>query len=93
MTDETVSALPDDRLVVTHEDLCLALGGDTTSFTGDLLRLIAKADPSNRHLLRAGFPRHVAIWEIWTLAESPLTVTQLVEQAEDMRRRYSIPRL
>lgn len=47
------------------EELCLFLGGSTTSFTGMLLTLIAKADPGNRARLRAEFPRHVAAWETW----------------------------
>lgn len=59
------SVLPDDHKVQTWHELCLALGGDVTSFTGHLLALIEKADPGNRARLRAGFPRHVAAWEIW----------------------------
>ena len=62
------SALPDDHPVNTWHELCLALGGDATSFTGHLLALIEKADPGNRARLRAGFPRQVAAWEIWAAA-------------------------
>jgi len=53
------------------------LGGDVTSFTGLLLELIAKADPGNRARLRAGFPRQVAAWEAWQMADPPLTAGQL----------------
>jgi hypothetical protein len=63
------SVLPDNHKVETWHELCLALGGDVTSFTGDLLRLIAKADPGNRARLRAGFPKHVAAWEAWQAAD------------------------
>ena len=72
-----IGALPDDHPVDTHQDLCLALRGDTTSFTGDLLRLIAKADPGNRARLRAGFPVHVAAWEVWHAADPPVTAAEL----------------
>jgi hypothetical protein len=71
------SVLPDDHKVETWHELCLALGGDVTSFTGDLLRLIGKADPGNRARLRAGFPKHVAAWEMWTGSAVTLTSGQL----------------
>ena len=38
-------------------------GGDW--FTSHLLRLIRKADPLNRELIRKGFPDHVAAYERW----------------------------
>jgi hypothetical protein len=59
------SVLPDDHPVSTWDDLVLFLGGSPDSFTGLLLHLIAKADPGNRARLRAGFPKHVAAWEMW----------------------------
>jgi len=34
-----------------------------TNFTSDLLRLIAKADPENRSILRSAFPRAVEAYE------------------------------
>jgi hypothetical protein len=71
------SALPDDHKVQTWHELCLALGGDLTSFTGDLLHLIEKADPGNRARLRAGFPEHVAAWEIWRVQSATLTSGEL----------------
>lgn len=39
------------------------LGRD--NFRSQLLRLIAKADPSNRERLRIGFPIIVAVFEQW----------------------------
>jgi hypothetical protein len=71
------SVLPGDHKVETWHELCLALGGDLTSFTGDLLRLIAKADPGNRARLRAGFPKHVAAWEMWEQRSGLLTSGEL----------------
>ena len=73
------NVLPDDHPVKTWHELCLALGGDVTSFTGDLLRLIEKADPGNRARLRAGFPKHVAAWEMWQASpDGGLTAAQLL---------------
>lgn len=54
-----------DRPLADWNDLVLALGGDTTSFTGRLLELVAKADPENRHRLRIAYPREVRAWELW----------------------------
>jgi hypothetical protein len=71
------SVLPAGHKVQTWHELCLALGGDATSFTGDLLRLIQKADPGNRARLRAGFPKHVAAWEIWQESSGTLTSGEL----------------
>jgi hypothetical protein len=59
-------------------DLARALGGDQTSFTGDLLRLIAKADPGNRSRLRGAFPRQVLAWELWMATSPPPTAEQLL---------------
>lgn len=79
-----IGVLPDDHVVESFQDLCLALRGDATSFTGDLLRLIAKADPGNRARLRAGFPVHVAAWEAWAGADPtdpPMTAAELKRRA------------
>jgi hypothetical protein len=62
---EIVGVLPADHPITTYAELALALGGSEDSFTGQLLALIAKADPGNRSRLRKGFPRHVAAWELW----------------------------
>lgn len=66
------SVLPDDHPVVTHAHLALFLGGSEDSFTGQLLHLIAKADPGNRARLRRGFPQEVAAWEMW-MGNPPMT--------------------
>lgn len=49
------------------------LGGSVDSFTGDLLRLIIKAQqtPSNFIPLRGAFPREVLAWEVWNLLADP----------------------
>lgn len=69
----SVGALPADVKLATHAHLALALGGSEDSFTGDLLRLIAKADPGNRARLRRGFPKQVAAWELWMEAAPEIT--------------------
>lgn len=60
------ACLPDEVLA-DPSDLARFLGGDDTSFTGDLLRLIAKArfSPENLNRLVRGFPRAVAAWIMW----------------------------
>lgn len=72
--------------------LCLYLGGDITSFTGDLFRLIAKADPDNRWRIRQGFPVHVAAWEHWNrLSGDDLRVGVLTETlTDDPRVRHLV---
>lgn len=62
------------------EDLALALGGSASSFTGDLLRLIAKAQstPLNLEGLRRGFPRIVRAYELWMATSPPPTGDQLL---------------
>jgi hypothetical protein len=82
MPREPRSVLPPEQRVITHHDLCLHLGGDPTSFTGDLLRLIAKADPGNRAALRLAFPVHVATWETWMTGQGQLTSAELAVIAE-----------
>lgn len=80
------SAYPDkaclpEEILVDLSDLARFLGGDGTSFTGDLLRLLAKADPPNLNRLAAGYPRHVAAWLMWRTMSSaaPLTAARLIE--------------
>jgi hypothetical protein len=70
-------SVPPDMKLDTYGDLALALGGSADSFTGQLLLLIAKADPGNRFRLRAGFPRHVAAWEFWMASGGHMTAGQL----------------
>lgn len=68
-----------DRLVDVA-DLALVLGGDATSFSCDLLRLIAKAQATPEHyaLLRLGFPRQVRAWELWQAMPGPPTGEELL---------------
>lgn len=46
-------------------DLALFLGGSDDSFTGDLLRLMRKADPGNRRVLAGAFPREDEALRKW----------------------------
>lgn len=80
------SGYPKVPFLMTHEmselhDLCLFLGGDSTSFTGDLLRLIGKADPDNLRRLEAGYPRHVRAYVLWR-ACAPVQADTLVKVLE-----------
>ena len=80
------SGYPKVPFLLTHEmselhDLCLFLGGDSTSFTGDLLRLIGKADPDNLRRLEAGYPRHVRAYVLWR-ACAPVQADTLVKVLE-----------
>lgn len=71
--------------VDSFHDLALFLGGDSSSFTGDLLRLIGKADPDNLNRLAAGFPRQVRAWLLWR-ASAPVTADILVNLLEATHR-------
>ena len=57
--------LDGDYILNDLHGLALFLGGDGNSFTGDLLRLIGKSDPTNLHQLSLGFPRHVEAFFMW----------------------------
>ena len=72
---------PDDQPLRNLSDLAMFLGGDGTSFTGDLLRLIGKADPENLNLLGRVYPRHVRAWLMWR-ACSPVPASTLVALLE-----------
>lgn len=61
-------------------DLARALGGDDTSFTGDLLRLIAKADVDNRPRLALAFPRVFIAWNIWMYTSPAPTAGELLDR-------------
>lgn len=53
------------------DDLAVFLGGSADSFTGDLLRLMRKADPGNRVALAAAFPeQHIAL-VVWESLQEP----------------------
>lgn len=74
-----VGALDADTKITSYAELALALGGSGDSFTGQLLLLVAKADPGNRARLRRGFPRQVAAWEMWMEAAPHLTAGGLAD--------------
>lgn len=65
MPKDRPSILPANYLITHLEDVAYLLGGDPSSFTGDLLRLIAKADPNNRRRLGDVYPRHVEAYLAW----------------------------
>lgn len=72
-----------DHVLRDVSDLALMLGGDATSFTGDVLALVAKArfTPQNLNRLCVAFPRHVCAFLMWqTLSfAAPITAGELVE--------------
>lgn len=47
------------------------LAGHGDWFTAQLLRLIAKADRTNRERIRKGFPAEVEAYEKWDAGELP----------------------
>ncbi len=63
-------------------DLASALGGSEDSFTGCLLKLIAKADPDNRERLRLAYPRVVRAWEVWMTMRPTPTADELQAELE-----------
>ena len=61
---------------ITHTgELAVVLGGSADSFTGELLRLIAKADPWNRRKLLPAFPREVVAYAYWMAQRGPTEMT------------------
>jgi hypothetical protein len=48
-----------------RENIGNLVAGEGDWFTAKLLRLIAKADASNRERLRLGFPDEVAAYDAW----------------------------
>lgn len=76
-------ASPDDVLLTDVGDLALALGGDRTSWTGEMLRLVAKSDPARRATLRAGVPNLVRAYETWHAMSPTPTVREFLDRMED----------
>lgn len=56
------SAVPDDYPLDSTDNVTLALGGSPSSWTADLLRLVAKSDDDHLAALAVGIPWHVH-WE------------------------------
>lgn len=69
--------LPPDSRIRMLGDLALFLRGSDDSFTGDLLRLIARADPGNRSLLRGAFPEAVEAYAAWHSCTETPTASEL----------------
>jgi hypothetical protein len=97
MDDATAS-----RPAGTWHELCLFLGGSPSSFTGQLLELVAKADPGDRERLREAFPRQVAALEAlreigpctWGELETAITVRErrrtVTFDLSDSARRHAL---
>lgn len=75
-------ALRPEQVVSDLPMLALFLGGSGDSFTGDLLRLMRKADPGNRARLARGFAREDTALALWELNPEPPTAEQLAAQLE-----------
>lgn len=58
------------------EDL---IAGEGDWFSAKLVRLIKKADRSNRDLLRKGFPKEVMAVELWEMGRDPRIAYEVVE--------------
>jgi hypothetical protein len=72
-----IGSLAWDRRVLTYLDLALFLDDSDTSYTGDLLALIAKADPGNRGRLARVYPAEVLAWSIWVEIDEPTAAALL----------------
>lgn len=74
------------KVVDDFHSLCLFLGGDTTSFTGDLLSLIGKSDPANLNKLATAFPHETRAYLMWrSLGPIPAdTLLRLLEATHDL---------
>jgi len=63
--------MPDSQELDSLGLLALYLGGSGDSFTGDLLRLTAKADPGNYDRLAAVFPITTRAYALWQSMSAP----------------------
>lgn len=80
------SHMPRNQELKTIGDLALFLGGSATSFTGELLSLIAKADAVNQMRLAKGFPDAVWGWRLWQADAPAVTVGYIEDALEAMRK-------
>lgn len=69
----------DDLPISTTGLLAMFLDGSGDSFTGDLLALIARADPGNKAKLAQAFPDAVKAYDTWMSCERIPTWAQLRE--------------
>lgn len=76
--------MPADEVVESLQSLALFLGGDETSWTGQLLRLIAKSDHEHQAALREAFPLTVQAFLTWRMGDG-ITVADLTEVLEIRR--------
>lgn len=80
----------DDLQLFGTGDLARFLGGSESSFTGQLLLLLQKADPGNVARIRMGFPEIVAAWETWNAMSPTPTSRQLREAIADAPARRTV---
>lgn len=66
-------------------DLARAMGGDETSFIGEVLKLVPKAQnkPENLAALRLAFPALVRAWEVWMSMSPTPTCDELLAALDD----------
>ncbi|OHV46632.1 hypothetical protein BBK14_01935 [Parafrankia soli] len=78
------SAVPDDHPLDSTDDVALALGGSPTSWTADVLRILAKSDPIRLAALTVALPWYAYAYLWWRQAR---TVTPTAgELLAEMRR-------
>lgn len=68
-----------DTPMPTLDELALYLGGSPTSFTGQLLQLMCKADYGNLARLAAAYPREAKALKTWQGADPAPTFGQLAD--------------
>lgn len=72
-------AIDPDIELVDLGQLALFLGGDVNTYTGELLRLIDKADPDNRARLAGAYPRESIAYGTWQSTTPAPTGAELVD--------------
>jgi hypothetical protein len=72
-------AIDPDVPLVSLVELSLFLGGETDSLKFDLLRLIDRADVTNRDVLAGAYPRESVAYGTWQAMPSPPTGAELLD--------------
>lgn len=87
--DDTMDGWADRPITATAE-LAIFLGGGPGSFTGEVLKLITKAQatPANMARLTLAFPREVQAWRTWMAMSPAPTYSQL---AAELAAQPAIP--